>query len=213
MGLGDYSVIGPGGSRVTYGGNDPNAGGTVTTPPVAPPSPYEGMFIQDTNLYGKGPIYLVQNGQKHWVPDQTTLDALGGFAGQQMLLPTATINAIPTGAPEPSITIQQSTVSQPVSPAGTGSATPNNVATATTTTAATTPTSNYVATTPTYSSVLETGATYNSSTGYYTNPDGTIYMPATTTSTFDLASPSTWPTWVWLALAAGASWLLIFKRR
>ena len=74
--------------------------------------------------------------------------------------------------------------------------------------------SNYVSTTPTVSSVLEPGAVYNASTGYYTNPDGTIYSPATaaSTATIDLTSPSTWPTWVWLALAAGGTWLLFFKR-
>ena len=76
---------------------------------------------------------------------------------------------------------------------------------------------NYVSTSPTYNSVLEPGATYNATTGMYTNPDGTIYDPsatvAATASTFDLTEPSTWPTWVWLALAAGGTWLLFLRRR
>jgi hypothetical protein len=77
---------------------------------------------------------------------------------------------------------------------------------------------NYVSTTPTYNATLEAGAVYDASTGMYTNPDGTIYDPslaasATVTTTFDITEPSTWPTWVWLAAAAGGTWLLFLRRR
>lgn len=211
MGLGDYCTVSPSGARVCYTGNDPNApGGGATSPPVAG-SLYEGMFVQDISG-PPAPIYYVQGGQKHWVPDQTTLRAMGGSPGLQTRLPSAVLAAIPPGAPLPSIQIQTSTAAQPAPSAAAAATAPATDATAAAATVAASTTGNYVSTVPSYSSVLEPGATYDASTGYYTNPDGTIYAPAVSTSTFDISSPSTWPTWVWLALAAGGTWLLFFKR-
>jgi hypothetical protein len=233
MGLGDYSVITPSGARISYSGTAPSA---PPTPPVSNgPAPYpDGTLVAAT---GTAPVYVITGGQKSWIPNMTTLYAMG-YAPQEInYISAAALAAIPTAAPQESISLQQSTASS-TSTATTPA--PTVAATASTTTPVYSATlepgatynastgqytnpdgtiyipqaSNYVSTTPQVNSVLEPGAVYNASTGYYTNPDGTIYMPASaaSTDTIDLTSPSTWPTWVWLALAAGGTWLLFFKR-
>lgn len=63
-------------------------------------------------------------------------------------------------------------------------------------------------------SVMEPGAVYDAAIGGYLNPDGSVYYGANTatTSTIDLTSPSTWPTWLWVVGVGGLAFFMMKKR-
>jgi hypothetical protein len=232
-GLADYSVITPGGARISYTGNPPGTpattGGAVTRPRGTlnrqPQIPYaDGTLIQGT---GDSATYLMQNGQKCWIPDINTFWAMG-FEQDQIVrnVPDSVMNSIPTGPTLPQIVPATST---PAAPAAAASSAAGTVSTVMETGAVfdsvtgyytnpdgsiyypPTSASNYVSS-GTFTSTLEQGATYDAATGYYVNPDGTIYDPSSASTAFDITSPSTWPTWVWLALGVGGTWLVFLKK-
>ncbi len=207
--------------------------------PTAPPTIADGTLVQATP--GTAPagsaseaVYLIQNGARSWIPDEATLAAWGFSSAQIQQIPYAQLLQIPLGATLSSVT----SAAAPAAPAAT--TTPATASTPGTVVSymeagavynaagyytnpdgtiyyppvGSTPATINTAAAGTINSVLEPGATYNATTGYYTNPDGSIYYPATATATaIDWTSPSTWPTWVWLALAAGIGLLTFMKRR
>lgn len=206
MGLGDYTQVNPTtGALVTYAGTAPGSAAAMPYP--------DGTLIQNP----AGTVFIVVNGQLHGFPSGASLQAssFNGYpinTGSILSLTNAQITALPLGANVPSGGGNYGTVTYPPAPLVSS---PTTIATSTVATSGTS-TGNYIETAPTYNATLEAGAIYNPTTGMYTNPDGTIYDPSlasSTTSTFDITEPSTWPTWVWLALAAGGTWLLFLRRR
>jgi hypothetical protein len=59
-----------------------------------PPSQYEGKAIRPL---GRNEIYIVQNGLKRWVPSREVLQKYGFDFGQEITLPLAVVDALPTG--------------------------------------------------------------------------------------------------------------------
>lgn len=169
----------------------------------------DGTLLQGV---GQSAVYLVQGGLAHWIPDWSTFAAMG-FQTSEITrnVPLTVLNAM-VGAPLPTLATP---VSQSTSSASTSTSTSQA---------------------GTVAATLEAGASYDSTNGYWVNPDGSIYYPQTSAGNyiapgsmfstisapaaatavapaFDITSPSTWPTWVWLALAAGGTWLVLFKKK
>lgn len=61
---------------------------------VVPPSQYEGKAIK---AMGRNEIYIVQNGLKRYVPSRDVLRKYGFDFGQEITLPLAVVDALPTG--------------------------------------------------------------------------------------------------------------------
>src|SRR5579871_188815 len=192
-GLGDYCVIQPNGARICYGGTDPSATGGGPVPPVNNLPFPDGTPL---GVAGSSAVYLVDNGQIRWIPDWPTYQSIFGNNTKQIRQVSAAVLALyPQGPPLTSVATAGQGANQYLAvPSVPTPETANTVA------ATTAP-----ASTPTYSSMLEAGATYNPATGTYTNPDGSVYLPpgglasnyvstglpATTVgASFDLTSPS-----------------------
>lgn len=232
-GLGDYTAIDTtSGARVSYGGNAP---GTTTTAAAAYPD--------GTILSGDNNTYIVVDGETHVFPDWNTyqVTTFNGYRVAESPLVVASakqLSAIPVGTPVPEGGTNYGMSPDTVAPVSTVAATPTTTSAAGTISSVLQPGAvynsttgyytnpdgsiyypgavggNYVSTAPTYSATLEQGAVYNPTTGMYTNPDGTVYNPslASSSTAIDWTSPSTWPIWVWLALAGG-TWLVFLRRR
>ncbi len=243
-GLRDYSTIGPGGSRIISTGNPPGTnpvssggGGVNLGPGMNYPA---GSLVAAAGVTGVNPVYVIQNGQACWIPDQNTLYAMGYNWSDVKYIPAGILARIPVGPPVQQVITQQTTASTPATSAAASTPTISTVLEPGATlissgtyagmyqnpdgtiydpSTAPAGSSSTYSTTATFSSVLESGAvpiTTGVYAGMYQNPDGTIYDPSTASSsssltTFDITEPSTWPTWVWLALAAGGTWLVFFK--
>src|SRR5208337_3499540 len=132
--------------------------------------------------FNNAAIYIIQNGARSWIPDMQTFNALGLAMGAVHRISWALLSQIPLGPSIPSeegLVAQQQSQSATVAPTPTTVPAPASSATTINTTAA-----------GTVSSVLQPGAAYNASTGYYTNPDGSIYYPSSAASAaVDWSSP------------------------
>ncbi len=87
-----------------YMGLNANAVQTVTSAvlssiPTGPPFPSRA---DGTLLKGSGPaIYVMQGGDRHWIPDPATFNALGYSWGNVQTVADADLNAIPLGTQVP----------------------------------------------------------------------------------------------------------------
>jgi hypothetical protein len=216
-GLGDTAYIDPatggrisgeGGDSSTVPGPRPIPPGP-TGPPTAAPSPYEGSLVAVVNT---APVYLVQGGQAHFLDNMATYLAMGystarnssGGLADVNYISQAAFNAIPTGAPMPDLT---GSAPATISPTSTTPAVIQPVATST-------PSAIQVTPTGVVASTMQSGAVWDAALGGYLNPDGSVYYgtTATATSTFDLTSPSTWPTWLWVVGVGGVAFLMFKKK-
>jgi hypothetical protein len=240
-GIGDYSVIAPTGARVAYGGPAP-VSPTYVVPGSTPPATFPpGALLRATGVpandsFDAAAVFVINSdGTRSWIPDPTTFAALGYSWSAVQNVPYASLQQIPLG-PTASAGASQitnagstttpttlspvaGTVVTTIQPgasynASTGIYTnPDGTivygAGAYSTPTSLTPTSGTVVTT------IEPGATYNAQTGIYTNPDGTLVYSASlsTSGTIDWTSPSTWPFWVWGAIAAGIGAIALFKHK
>jgi hypothetical protein len=158
------------------------------------------------------PVYLVQGGQKRFLDNMATYLAMGystarnssGGLADVNYISQAAFTAIPTGPPMPDLT---GSVSATISPTSTQPSVIQPVAASSPSVIQPTPTG-VVATT------MQSGAVWDANLGAYLNPDGSVYYGTTATaaSTFDLTSPSTWPTWMWVVGVGGVAFLMFKKK-
>ena len=157
-----------------------------TTPPI-PPNPYGtssipagavvGASDQTPGTFAEDALYLINgDGTRSWIPDQATLTALGKNASYAIRIPTAQLDAIPLGSSLQSVTTH---------PYASDIAA-QNAATATASAVAAAPAATSAA--GTVVSYMEPGAVYNPSTGYYTNPDGTLYAASASSAALPTAT-------------------------
>jgi hypothetical protein len=76
---------------------------TATGLPLGSAIPADGTLVMDGLPGGKA--YLVSGGQLHWIPNPETFNAMGFSWSSVQNLGPAGINAIPEGAPLPSVAI------------------------------------------------------------------------------------------------------------
>jgi hypothetical protein len=247
-GLGETAYIDPtSGARVSgEGGGSSSTSSTSIYPPPVPqlwnggPPVYgttgsvgsavpEGTLLAVT---GTSPTYLVTGGQKHWIPNGATFNALGFQVSQIDYVDRATFDSVPTGASLEDLSGQAATPAaapsseQTATIAPTVTSTPSIIQATPTGVVATSMQSGAVWDTalggwlnpdgsvfyPPTATTLEAGAVYNSTIGAYVNPDGSIYGATTAASSFTLTSPSTWPTWMWVVVVGGGAFLLLKKK-
>jgi hypothetical protein len=188
----------------------------------------DGTLLRATELIGTpggDPVYVLLSGMLHWVSG-AAFSAYGYSQGSIKNVPLAQLQALPQGDP---ITVPGDTQAPPtpyssVTPAATYpvssppvtilSDSTSGTAAAVTSVATAAPAvpasaGNYVYTDPT------TGAEYytDPTTGQTTLISGAATLAASASTSIDLSSPSTWPTWLWLALAAAGTWFVVFKKK
>ena len=212
-GLGETAYIDPAtGGRISgEGSGSGSSTGKITPNPTGPPvSIYEGTLVAVVNT---APVYLVQNGQKCFLDNLATYVAMGystarnssGGLADVNYISQADFDAIPTGPPMPDLSGSAATI---ITPTTTATSAIQPVDT-------TSPSNINVTPTGVVASAMQTGAVWDAALGGYLNPDGSVYYGTTATaatSTFDLTSPSTWPTWVWIVGVGGIAFLMFKKR-
>lgn len=248
------------GARVS---GDATAPGGNVTPYVVPPVPGfsypEGSLLKANDLpagtFNADAVFIIQGGQRHWIPDQTTLFALGFTWAQVEGVPSAQLLRIPLGATIPSAVAKASASSNAypdgaILRANDGSSNtyiiqngqrrlipddatiydlgysdasielvpasalnviplgaPVPSGSSSLTTAQTTTSSNYQ---PTFQAPPSAAPIAPSPSGNYIS---TAPVATAATSSFDISSFSTWPTWLWLALGVGVGAIALFKHK
>lgn len=73
-----------------------------------PPIPSEGTLIVGT---AAPQVYLIENQQRHWIPDPITFESMGFDWNNIQQFPDAQVNIVPLGAPVPQLQRFQTSVS------------------------------------------------------------------------------------------------------
>jgi hypothetical protein len=231
-GLGETAYINPETSARVSGESS-----LITTKPIFPGGdpggPPVSIVPEGTLLAvtGTSPTYLVTGGQKHWIPNGATFNALGFQVSQVDYVSRAVFDSVPTGASLEDLSGQATTApaassvqTSPIAP--TVTSTPSTIQATPTGVVATSMQAGAVWDAavggwlnpdgsvyyPPTATTLQAGAVYNSTIGAYVNPDGSIYGATTAASSFTLTSPSTWPTWMWVVVVGGGAFLLLKKK-
>ncbi|MHB8620664.1 MAG: C39 family peptidase [Chloroflexota bacterium] len=114
-------------NRIPRGNDLPAVQPAPAQPPAQPQSPYASQYEGALVKGSPDPVWLLQGGQRHWVPNPATLNALRRDGHPYYSFSDSDINRIPRGndvpaaaqpaPPQPSANPQPPTTSQP----GTGS--------------------------------------------------------------------------------------------